>query len=141
MRLAVIGACAAAVAVSLGAPAGASTPLVNATCTPAVATVVRPAGDPAAPVLVPGTVPVRLCTVSPGVQVLLPAFQVVGLRPARILVPQGLPAPICTATSTVGQVLLSSPGVVSGQANAGNDVIVSGGTVTATVLVPVVTCF
>src|SRR5579884_2084200 len=125
MRLAVIGVCVAAAAVLLGAPAGASTPLVNAACTPAVATVVHPVGDPAAPVLVPGTIPVRLCTVSPGVQVLLPAFQVVGLRPARILVPQGLPA----------------PGVVSGQANGGSIVIVSGGAVTATVLVPVVTCF
>lgn len=141
MRTAIVGAMVA-VGLAFGTTgAEAAVPLVNVPCATAVATVVQGMGSPAAPILVPSTLPVRVCTVAPGVQIILPAFRVMGSRAARILVPEGLPTPVCTPATVVGQAIAPSPGTLVETSPGSGVFIVTGGGAPTSVLVPVVTCF
>jgi hypothetical protein len=112
------------------------------TCSSTTATIVQALGFPAAQVLVPASLPVRTCTFANGVQVVTPAFRVVGgTLEAPAIVPIGLPVMQCVSTVVIAQ--SPAPGTtsvvqVSQVPNTG--VIVLNGAVTA-ISAPVLTCF
>ncbi len=110
---------------------------VTATCTATTATFVQAVGFPRAPVLVPMNLPVTVCTLPTNVQVIIPAFQVVGLRPGSIIVPSALPVESCASSFVVVPTV--------GTSSVLQVLTVSGSTATvlspATVVTPLITCF
>ncbi len=86
-----------AIATVLGA-AFPSSAQVTATCTATTATFVQAVGFPGAPILVPMNLPVTVCTLPTNVQVIIPAFQIVGVRPGSVIVPSTLRPASCTSS-------------------------------------------
>lgn len=114
---------------------------VTATCSTTTGNFVQAVGFPAAPVLVPMSLPVTVCTLPTNVQVIIPAFRIVGARPGSLIIPSALPVASCTSSfvtapslSTV-QVLQLVP--VIGSAST----VVLSTTLPAAVATPLVMCF
>ena len=129
----VVGVAMAGAAV-LGVPSPSGAQVVATACTSTTATFIQAVGASAAPVLVPMNVPVTECTLSHKVQVIIPAFRVVG-QPASIIVPTGFPAAACASNVVV----------VSSSGSTSQVLTVSGSPVTvlspATLVALPVTCF
>ena len=129
-----VGVAMAGVAV-FGVPTPSGAQVVTTACTSTTATFIQSVGPSAAPVLVPMNLPVTECALPHKVQVIIPAFQVVGRPPATIIVPSGLPRAACASNV----VIVSSAGSTS------QVLTVSGSPVTvlspATVVALPATCF
>ncbi len=113
---------------------------VIAPCNASTRTFVQSVGFSGAPVLVPMSLPVTTCTLPGNVQVIIPAFQVVGGRPGSIIVPTTLRVVSCTSGFVAAPSVSTVPVVQVFTVN-GSTVVVLSTTTPATVVTPLITCF
>jgi hypothetical protein len=130
---------AIAIATVLGGviPSSAQVP---ATCTASTRTFVQAVGSPGAPILVPMNLPVTVCTLPTNVQVIIPAFQILGARPGSVIVPATLRPASCALN------LMAAPSVGTGPVLqvftvTGSTVVASSTTIPAAVVTVPITCF
>ena len=131
------------VAIAIATVLGAAFPLsaqVTTTCTATTGTFVQAVGFPGAPILVPMNLPVTVCTLPTNVQVIIPAFQIVGARPGSVIVPSTLRPASCTsslmAAPSVGTVPVLQVFTVTG-----STVVASSTTIPVAVVTTPITCF
>ncbi len=130
-------------AIAIVTTLGAAIPLsaqVTATCTATTATFVQAVGFPGAPILVPMNLPVTVCTLPTNVQVIIPAFQIVGVRSGSVIVPSTLRPASCTSSLVAAPSVGGAP-VVQVVTVTGSAVVVQSTTMPVTVVTPLITCF
>ena len=113
---------------------------VVAPCNASTATFVQAVGFSRAPVLVPMSLPVTVCTLPGNVQVITPAFQFLGGRPGSIIVPSTVAVASCTS-GFVATPSVSTVPVVQVFTVNGSTVVVLSNTTPLTVVTPLITCF
>lgn len=130
------------VAIAIATVLGAAIPLsaqVTATCAAATRTFVQAVGFSGAPILVPMNLPVTVCTLPTNVQVIIPAFQIVGARPGSVIIPSTLRPASCTLSlmaPSVGTVPVLQVFTVTG-----STVVASSTTIPVVVVTTPITCF
>jgi hypothetical protein len=131
------------VAIASGTVFGTALPSsaqVTATCVAGTGTFVQSVGFSGAPVLVPMSLPVTTCTLPGNVQVIVPAFQIVGGRPGSIIVPSTLRVASCTSGFVAAPSVSTVP-VVQVVTVTGSTVVVLSNTTPLAVVTPLITCF
>ncbi len=113
---------------------------VIAPCSASTRTFVQSVGFSGAPVLVPMSLPVTTCTLPGNVQVIIPAFQIVGGRPGSIIIPSTVRVASCTSGFVVAPSVSTVP-VVQVLTVNGSTVVVLSNTTPLTVATPLITCF
>lgn len=113
---------------------------VIAPCNASTRTFVQSVGFSGAPVLVPMSLPVTTCTLPGNVQVIIPAFQIVGGRPGSIIVPSTVRVASCTSGFVAAPSVSTVPVVQVFTVN-GSTLVVLSNTTPLTVATPLITCF
>ena len=113
---------------------------VTSTCADSTRTFVQSLGFSGAPVLVPMSLPVTVCTLPNNVQVIVPAFQIVGGRPGSIIVPSTVRVTSCTSGFVAAPSVSAVPGVQVFTVD-GSTVVALSNTTPLTVVTPLITCF
>ena len=112
---------------------------IVAPCSAGTGTFVQSVGFSGAPVLVPMSLPVATCTLPGNVQVIVPAFHIVGGR-SGVIVPTTPRVASCTS-GLVATPSVSTVPVVQVVTVDGSTVVVLSNTTPLTVVTPLITCF
>lgn len=114
----------------------------TASCIATTGTFVQAVGFPGAPVLVPMSLPVTVCTLPTNVQVIIPAFRSLSVQTGSVIVPRALPVASCA--SSLVAVSFATRGtvpVLQVAQGTGSTVVVLPSMLPATVVTPLIACF